>query len=912
MKRVCNILFITVLFFPLSGISAIYPIEFSDFFAKQQSSVIVRLAGDSVGLKVDAQVSYDDFRLTDAAVVPLRRYLTAKGLASGAVEAITRELTLGVPANPGCKVNLDICAPDVVDKKIEYVFDYDNSNLAIFVGSAWLAHTTQEVNYHPAQSISNALINQSRLYGYVDESSTDSGLNMSNVTALGLPYGYMLFNTQYQSSNGTLDVYKGIYDLEVQGMRAALGYTGRDRIFFNTTDFLNDDADYTSYAAQVGSSRNLTRGGSGRLQLVHFFAPQAGQLEVYQGSRLLLTRVVSQGRQSISYSDLPSGVYDVRLVLRAAGRIVLEESRQIANSQQFSIPVGELDYVFTMGQFDDVPDSDELQWLSSADRFSKNYAQFRTSWRLTDNLLLASSMTTNQDDIFVQTGINYAWSDWLLATYQAGLFSSGDIYQSGTIIVGPISFSTRRFDSNEGNRTYRLASQLYDEQSFLNYGVNYSTSLFGGSGYLAYTHYKSDSPYTFDKILSSKVDDVSAGWMGTWQGWQLGVYSSYSQNEYYDDIKFGLTASYSLGKGLTSQLSMATDKHGLSRSEAGVMKSVSEGDWSGSGTASLGWQRNLQKSEEAMLSGAVNGRTELFSVSAYGYVSSADRRMVSGTLSGTQFISGEGAGMTPDMGTSFMHVVPDITKVKIVDKVSLEGVNYNVRRGENKTYHGRLTGEEAIIPLLPYTDTEFVMDAESRNLHIDNNIRREFVYPGTVYTIDARITPIVTQIFVLNDIQGRPIKQVRCVGEACAGVEPLSDDGVFRVNYLTDGEFTLVSMNRVCINDPELTKDDVVYAYCLPGLMSEEGRIAFSSGERAKANDLLYLGKYTSTHEALAIIDRLKEVGLIAKPVKIGQSIYLYVQHKKAFSLAQRTILEGLEAYIVLNDASVDKLFSAR
>lgn len=909
MSKVC---LVVVLSLPWSAMAGGYPVEFSDFFAKQRDTVVVRLAGDSVGLKVEAQVSYDDFRLSDTAVVSLQRYLADKGLASGAVKAITRELTTGVTANPGCKVNLDVCVPEVAGENIEYVFDYDNGNLAIFVGSVWLARTVQEVTYHPAFRASNALVNQARVYGYADE-STDAALSVSNLTTLGLPYGHLLFNTQYQSSDNTLDVYKGVYELEVRGTRAVLGYSESDRVFFNTTDFLNDDADYTSYAAQVGSSRNLVRGGSERLQSVLFFAPQAGQLEVYQGNRLLLTRVVSQGSQAIAYSDLPPGAYDVRLVLLAAGRVVLEESRQIVNSQQFSLPMGSWDYVLTAGQFDDVPEQDDLQWLSSPDDFSKKYAQLRTSWHLSDSLLLAGGVTANQDDQYAQIGVNYAWADWLLASYQAGLFSSNDHYHAATLTLGPIFLSTRRFDSDDRNRTYRLASQLYDEQSFFNYSATYSTALWGGSGYLTYSHYESDSVYTQNEVRTANVDDVSAGWMTSWRGWQLGFNAAYSQNEHYDDLTFGVTGSYALGADTTAQLSVTTDSDGLSRTEAGVTKSVSRGDWSGSGTASLAWQQDLPTQEEATLSGMVSGRTKWFNASAYGYVSSANQSMASGTLTGTQFISGQGAGMTPEMGASFMHVVPDITTGSEGEKVSLDGVSYNVRRGANATYQGRLTGEEAIIPLTPYSDTEFVMDAESRKLHIDNNIRREFVYPGTVYTIDARITPMVTQLFVLNDIQGRPIKQVRCVGEACAGVEPLSDDGVFRVSYRAGGEFTLMSMNQVCINEPGLAKEaGAIHTYCLPGLISEEGRIAFSSGERQQANDLLYLGKYESRHEARAIIDRLEGVGLVAQTVVVGRSLYLYVQYSKAFDVAQRDILEGLEAYIVLNDANVDKLFSAR
>ncbi|MFB2928728.1 TcfC E-set like domain-containing protein [Aeromonas hydrophila] len=892
---------------PLWGWGASYPVEFADFFARQPGVVVVRLAGDAVGLKVEALASYDGVQLSPAGDAPLRRYLADHGLASGAVVEITRALSQGVQANPGCKVNLDVCAPPVAGQEIAYVFDYDNGNLTIFVGSAWWAHAAHTVTYHSARRVSNALVNQARLYGYADESANGGvGVSVANLTTLGLPYGHLQFNTQYQSAERTLDVYQGVYDLEFGATRAVLGYSERDRVFFNTTDFLNNDADYTSFAAQVGSSRHLVRGGSARLQSVLFFAPQAGQLEVYQGDRLLLTRVVTQGRQAIAYSDLPAGAYDVRLVLRAGGQIVLTESRQIVNAPQFNLPVADWDYVATVGRFDQ-----GTAPATALPRAAQPYAQLRSAWRVTDSLLLAGGSTATQDDGYAQVGMSYAWRDWLLTTYQVGLFRRGAHYQSGTLAVGPLSLSARRFERDAPGEM-DLAAQLYGDASFFNYSATYAAALWGGSGYVTYAHYARDSAIPSlgpAGRVSSTAGDLSAGWMTAWRGWQWGVNAAYNQTDTYDELKFGVTASYALGRDTTSQLSLTTDRQGLSRSEAGITQSMARDNWSGSGTTTLAWQRDQATPTEAAVAGAVNGHTEWFNASAYGYVNSGERRMVSGTLSGTQFIAAQGAGMTPEMGVSFMHIVPDRSAAP---DVSLAGVSYNVRRDAHTTYQGRLSDTTALLPLTPYTDTEVVLDAESRTLQIDPAMRRDFVYPGTVYTLDARVTPLVTQLFVLNDILGHPIRQARCVGVACAGVEPLSDDGVFRVKYRAGSPFTLLSMNRVCLNEPTLAKEGVIYTYCLPGLMSEEGRLAFSSSGQPQASDWLYLGKYVSHQEASAIVARLQAVGLTVHAVTVGPYQYLYVRYRQHFNAAQRALLEQLEAYIVLNDADVDTLFSAK
>ncbi|MFQ2154779.1 TcfC E-set like domain-containing protein [Aeromonas sanarellii] len=900
--------------------AADYPVEFSDFFEMQQEDVMVRLAGDAAGLKVEAQASYDQFLLANSQVASLERYLVDKGLSDSAAETIAHALTQGVPANPGCKVSLVDCKPGVTGEEIQYVFDYDNNTLTIFVGSASLTHAANgEIAYHTAARASNAFVNQARLYSYADQHS-NGGVTASNLTTIGLPYGHLLFNTQAQSASGDFDVFKGVYDLEVEGFRAVAGYSERDQVFFNSTDFLNDDAEYTSYSLQVGSSRNLVRGGKDNLQSIYLFAPQPGQLEIFQGERLLLTRVVSEGRQDIAYSDLPPGVYNVRVLLRAGGQVVLDEQRQIVNSQQFSLPVGDWDYALTAGRFEDIPDQEDLSWLRSPEHFSQHYVQSRLSWRMADNVLVAGGITSNQDDNYGQVGVNYAWSDWLQASYMIGLFSSEDSYQLATLWMGPVFLSMNRFETDQANRDYRLASQLYDEFSYRQLSATYSAALWGGSSYVTYSHYDSESPYTQDEVRTSDTDDISAGWMTSLFGGQWSFDATYSKNESYDDFRVGVMATYTLDDNTTSNVSITTNKSGRSRAEGSLTKNMTHGDWTTSATASLALQSEADEQMEATFSGTVNGRTPWFNAGAYGYVGNNDRHMASMTLTGSQFISAEGVGFTHQAGSSFIHVTPEVTAVNPkgehdptqVTDVSLDDVNYNVRQGGRTTYHGSLDGGDTVIPLMPYTETEFVIDADSRNLHIENNVRREFAYPGTVYTVDAKVTQVVSQLFVLSDIHGKPVRKIRCVGEACSGVEPLSEDGVFRVNYQAGGNYHLVSSSRLCITESGKMRAGAIETYCLPGLMSEEGRVAFASGETQSASDLLYIGMYESTQKANATIAKLEGVGLAAQTVEVGGKLYLYVKNNKVFSLAQRTTLEELEAYIVLNDASVDKPMTAR
>lgn len=906
-------MWLVMMFFYNDVMASSYPEEFIDFFTPRKEVVSVFLAGAAAGQRVDAEVTYQSFRLldSDAGQDGLRKYLSDNQLSSKAIDSIFDELSEGVPADPGCNVALDVCKPIVSGEQINYVFDFDNSNLTIYVGSQLLTRITGTAEYHSASRASNALVNQTRLYSYADDAGSN-GLNVANLTTLGLPYGFMQFNTQYQETNNQFDVYKGVYDLEVENVRTVVGYNDRDKIQFNSSDFLDGDANYAAFAARVGSSRNLIKGGVASIQSVNFFASQAGQLEVYQGDRLLLSKVVEQGRQAIPYSDLPSGTYDIRLVLKASGSIVAEERRQIVNSQLFNLPVGDWDYVFTAGRFEDIPKSDELAWLYAPERLSENFGQLRTSWLLSDGMLLAGEVTSNQDDWYAQIGTNLAWSDWLRGSYQFGQFSSDDIYQAGSITVGSWSFSARRFDSDIHNRWFRLSSMLYGEQSFFNYSATYSAQLGSGSGYVTYSRYESESPYTLTELQLSRGDNISAGWMVPLMGGTLGLNTSYNKTDSNDNLNVGVYWTYALGDKWSSQLSLLSDKSGISRAETGISRSMTQGRWSGTATTTAALARDKNEQGEGAFSTVANGSGDWFNTSAYGYVNSAGQHMVSSTLTGSQFVSADSVGMSSEQSTSFINVVPDIQVAPGEDAISLDDIHYNIRRSKRVTYQGDLSQSNAAIALTPYTDTEFSMDAEAHSVDIEQPTRREFVYPGTVYTINTRITPLVSQLFVLSDIYGRPVNQVRCIGDGCQSVERLSDDGVFRVNYRQGGDMKLMSMNRVCINSPELSRGNVVYTNCLPGLDEHDRRVAFSHKGVIGDGNLLYVGKYTANERAQSVLNKLKFAGLPIHQVELGRHIYIYVKNNKQYTVEQRELLEGMEAYIVLNEVDVNKLFSAR
>ncbi|MFM5180228.1 TcfC E-set like domain-containing protein [Aeromonas veronii] len=894
---------------PFISFAANYPLEFTDFFIKERGEINFSIAGDAVGTELDVELSYDEVRLLTTSQPQLVRYLNDAGVAPHIVEQVVDELTQGAVLVPLCDPESNAtCNIMVTGEQVKYQYSYDDRQLVVYLGSQALKTREQYLTYHASTSEGNALINQMRLYGQSSdlESST---FRVNNITMQGLPYGHILVNSQY-SQQSALELYQGYYDLTIDNARMLVGYNQYNQVSLNSSDFLNDYANYHGYSAIVGSTRNLVKGGEEGLQSLVFFSPQVGQLEVYQGERLLLTKVVEQGVQVIGYDELPSGSYEVRLVLKASGKSILEERRYIVNSQQFSLQVGEVDYVVNFGKFD-LP-GDREGGSASVNSFSNDYLQYRTTWRSSEHFILGGAVTTNQEDIYGQTGLIYMFSDWLSLTYQVGIFNTADIYQSATLGAGRLTISTQQYHRDEQNELYRLSSKLYGDSEFDRFDVALSHSLWGGDGYISYSHARygveSFDAQTY-RATDSVLEALSLGWVTSMAGWTLGLNGGVNRaSSNLDEFTFGLTASYALRDKWSSNFAINTNSNGSSYEKSSLTRQLAGDSWRGSITPAIEFSRDTNGvMRRGSISGSLMGQNPWFSGSGYAYVDDDELGMASTSLTSTQIISSDGLHMTSKVGSSFIRVEAD----KQLDEATLSGVEYHLRQNKKRPYRSEFEDDVAIIPLTPYKEVEFSIDADATDVYVNSDNYAGFVHPATVRTVKATVGKVVSHLFVLNEVDGTPVKRARCVGSACLGIEPVSEDGVFRVSYRTPGQFNIISSNKLCVNEPALMKDGVIYTKCLPGLLADEGRIVFKPNETTVTEGMLYLGRYSVNQELTTMLESLERVGLTPERVDLGSYAYLYIPRRQSFTLAQRMVLEALEVYIVLNYFDIKNTLSA-
>ncbi|WP_305816418.1 TcfC E-set like domain-containing protein [Photobacterium leiognathi] len=400
MKKV-NFIFSTLILIGASScaLAENIPEEFAVFFETKQKEIEVVISGELRAERINAIVNFDSFTLLNSAenLAKLSDFLVNSRLKRSAASEIVEQLLKGVESSSSCEGEVSSCVPTEITEQAEYVFDYDNARLRIFVPSSMVDSRAKNVEYYTGDRVDNALINNTNFY--IQTSDSDSSFNWDNDTIVGLPYGYLRANTQYQSSQNIFSTYDLFYNVDHENKRLKLGYQGNgSSSSFNATDNLTSDMNLKGKYISFGSSSNLLKRKNEGVQRLNFFAPQSGQLEVFRGERMIITRSVKEGENVINYSELPTGAYDIKLVLKRGDKSIFEEQRFIVNLNNYSLAVGDYDYKFDFRSIESSTVENEEQ------RDDVKLGSVAVSYRISEGLLLSTAVGGNQNDQYAQFG----------------------------------------------------------------------------------------------------------------------------------------------------------------------------------------------------------------------------------------------------------------------------------------------------------------------------------------------------------------------------------------------------------------------------------------------------------------------------------------------------------------------------
>ncbi|BCN24314.1 TcfC E-set like domain-containing protein [Vibrio alfacsensis] len=897
-----NKLTIAIFMFPSVVANASdYPLEFADFFEEQLRNVEVVISGETLSERIFGYVNFDSFRLDidEKNRNTLVSYLTDRKVNASAIEKIVASLVEGVNANPGCKGEISYCIPKIDNQTAVFTYDYDNNVLRIFPTSSSLISGSDSIQYYDGLRQDNALINNSKLYA--SSSNDQNNVSLNNSTLLGVPYGYVETTNRLSNDNDSFELYSARYIGEVGRTRVEVGYQSQHTSDnFNSTDSLRYGANFSGTQISIGSSRNLLIGKDKSTQRIYFFAPQSGTLEVYRGTRLLLTRTVYQGENSIGYDELPGGVYDLNIVVKRGDERLLDEQRTVVNNNRYQLDVGGIDYRLAFGE------------LEKAD-ITHTYVYSAASYRNSEKIIFAGGLGSDGDDNLIQLGATYTLDGDSNVQFSGGYFDDQSHYLQAQMQVGPFLAYGKEFKPADGSFDEKkdFASVLYGEGGFDEIGLSYSSNILGGSGFinLSSANYELDKEYW-------RTNSLSLTWSRKLFGGDFSVNATLSESEYQEQLMTMVNWSHHLGENSQISTSATMDKNGLSQTQLDVQHLYESDSWSA--RSSIGTRRD-QENSDFHGTASINGKNEFVQYDAYGYAASDGDYSVSGSLESSQILTQSKAWVTSESSQSYLYIEPKTEGNEPIE--AGRNVYYNLVRDDDLWLSNKVaTGTQQVHSLPSYVQLDVKLDAELEGIEIAETSKRFFVQPGTVFDASPEITSVESQIIVLNNMFGEPIRQASCVGDGCKGVEPVSDDGIFRLNYIAEKPFKLVSSRKLCVYDAKAFGNAYVNSYCLEGLDDagiDDAIVLSTTADgievgKVSKQGFIYLGRYRTSEEAELILERLREVNLLTHHVSVGENLYVYVKHPHEYTVAQSSLLESLEKYAIYDAIDQEQQFGIR
>ncbi|TKG09030.1 TcfC E-set like domain-containing protein [Vibrio sp. F13] len=894
---------IGLLLLPFPVFSDTYPDEFSEFFAETPQTVHIALSSGE-GVFAQGLSSYNAFRILEGSVDMQRviDYLQQKGLKDETIDTIRQNLTAGVSTSSKCTEDVATCivVPEVNNP--EYVFDFDYGQLRVFVASNMLAEQSVELAYASSFKKHSALVNTMQLYAY-EGFESDAFFSASHYTTLGLPLGHIYTDGQVSIGNNTgYELYNGYYEANFWSHKLQAGRT-RYNTSFNTTDMFAYGASLSTDGIYLGSSRDLFQGDERQYQKVFFYSPTTAQLEVYQGERLLLSRVVQEGQQQISYAELPSGVYDITVILKVSGQTLLTDERLVVNNQKYLLNSGAGDYIFGIGKLNKEEPSTSERDEDNND-VDKHIARIAATYQVSDGWLVGSSLTANTNEQYYQAGLQTQLTADAHVEYVYGLYSNDEVYQRAALNWSSFFIDFSKYDvvSSYDNIDHSLSEYMYGDTSYLEVGVG--TSLYFGStswyGRATYQQSYLNELYVNDK---EEYYTLSTGITVPIGLTTLNMNAEYREDNFgVEDYNVSFDFSIPFGDtGISTQFNVYTDNDGDSRAFNYLKGEYTTDNLNA--YASVGAHVNEIKQTSADISASVTGYNDYVVGSAYGYTNTNGQRSLSANLTNTQVVSTKGVFFSGERNTAYASVDLETGGNKDKFKVEL------TQDGDYLMHKTITTNEPTLIALDHYSDITMDLDNRTDSVYFDEPVQRFFSYPGSLFYMEAQAKNVQTALFVMDDIFGQPISSMQCVGKGCIDIQPVTQDGVYRVSFLPDTEFRLVSRKGLCVYEPgnRVGKEESYRGYCLMGIDSTEERsrwkVSHELLEEAlrKEKDesrIYFLGQFEQSQELKKVTAQLDSVNITYREVTISGTSYVYVIQNQ-YSQQQVSVLRALDAYVM-------------
>ncbi|KOO12746.1 hypothetical protein AKJ18_22295 [Vibrio xuii] len=873
MFKISNMIILALLLlYSSTSYSQNIPKGFEELFELKESAVRMRNLDGSFTSPIPFLTSFNTLKLDSnnkKAIEQLSDYLSDNAVLAKYQQKIIDQLTVGIQNQSGCSGKLDECK--LFPETFEIVHNYNDQEVYVFVSPQILSYSSlnEEWSYHSSLSQHNGLINSFDIY-VGEDWGQDTFVSLNNETTLGLPYGYLKTDFNANNSDDGFELYEAAYHLDIESYAIKAGHFEFEPEV-NSTDFLNSFARVAQNSFTVGTSKKLLVGGRNNDKVLSFYAPASGGVKVFRDNRLIFQDNVSEGQNSISYSELPLGRYEVVIEVTSGGQVINTQTYQVYNTKSDSLTPGEADFVATIGMFSGSHYDYTEQGIQNIE--NDFYVKVLGNYQLIPSLQVGFGGLATDGGTMYTFGGAYNLIDWDLSSEVVYSQFEDASRLNANIAIPYLSLSYESIDNVLGDP---VASYMYGYGDYSRLSLSSSYNFSGGQS--MYAVYSLNNDKQLDNLGNSderKQGFISVGYSTpTILDSRVNINVDYSRVT--NETSINLLWSVPLSDSVETIMGLVHDSDEIDQFKTTVRKNqLIDSD---SFNTSLEVSNTYIRYQDDMYQNALlatSGTTRYARMNASAYAST------NGTMNGinvgfssTQIVTTDGIHITDKAAASYMLV--DINQSQNTEQTLDEKGYFSLKKEGRDNNKFIISNDETIVPLEAYSQYRANFDSESVDLYNsgDRNVT-VFTHPGTVGSLEPTVSRIVSFVSAFNDISEQPITEVKCHGEGCLEVNEIAD-GVFRITVLEGINFELSAKESKCLLPYEFTSTNQMnfgQNYCLP-IVSDKQIDLINADERLQA---IYLGVYDSSTELNKALKKLVSHGyrIIQKEVGSFKVIFM-------------------------------------
>ncbi|EKC2495463.1 TcfC E-set like domain-containing protein [Salmonella enterica] len=745
-------------------------------------SETVRVIFDGVTeAELSADISLDSVRFENNE--KFRAFLKSAGVRDNYLEKILQQnRNGGFVHSANCKGARSECV--VISKGIDFVIDYYNSTVRLFVAPELLRQSSGDVSYLVLNG-GPGLVNNLSAYYYDSFGRYEPSYYIRDQGVSGYGGGFIRYNLYRSDYRNTVDDLYYNHTLGA-GSKILIGRM-QSSVNFNPSSMQSLLSDVPMTGLRLGTADEQVDHSYGK-RFFRYYSPANGTVEVHRNGELVYATATRAGYGEINQEKLPAGQYNAFVVVKnTSGDIISSQNVLINNSGAFN---------------------NNFAWHFFAGRSDAYYNNF-----------------AREEQKIIDAGFQIPVSTFSAAYLGGTVIEKNSIFSTGAILKNEhISTSVKAGFGNDNFHYYELNSYLdnlsvswkkvstgkkwgdqhtkSDNTTFsASYNVGLSSQLSASMGYtyssgLIYNllpdeSYTNDRTYEKRHSAPSYLSVSKSIFASVYYNFDNGSTLYVNANRDVGSENYGVSFGVSIPLGEHVRISSVSNYN-----NDGKLTNNSTVDYSN--MLSDSWFQTISAGTYMADTGYntltynIAHNSDVFRGSAYIYATDKGQRQASLSADSTQVINGSGIYFAPSSWQDSAF----ITRAR--------GANYDVsvrNMTDNTTrYPDAGTGVISVPSynkILVTSDTDssrFVFsDRQSKHTNILSMV------PGSSFVISGKTISTNTVIMTLRNEKGEYALSASCTDDSCISVSRLSQ-GVFKVKYTGTG-FTVRSGNAQCYAD---------------------------------------------------------------------------------------------------------------